>query len=139
MRKKIGNIIWHIENNRGIIGDTNVLDQVLESLKGIKSELPKDTAEAGQLISTGFMNGIHAQVGAPVAVNESLRRKKYGEYNGHNQWDLAKSFFLMSNDAFFKIYGFNYVPKDQLFDDAKSFVASQENVFRGGALNNGTY
>ena len=90
--EKLGNIVWHIENNRGIIGDTKVLDQVLESLKGIESELPKDTAEVGQLISTGFMNGIRAQAGAPITVNESLRRIKYGEYNGHHQWDLAKDF-----------------------------------------------
>lgn len=93
LKKKLGNIVWHIENNRGIIGDTKVLDQVLESLKGIESELPKDTAEVGQLISTGFMNGIRAQAGAPITVNESLRRIKYGEYNGHHQWDLAKDFF----------------------------------------------
>ncbi|MDG0950518.1 hypothetical protein [Bacillus paranthracis] len=133
LKKKLGNIIWHIENNRGIIGDTQVLDQVLESLKGIESELPKDTVEVGQLISTGFINGIRAQASVPVTVNESLRRKKYGEYNGHNQWDLAKDFFRMSNDVFFKIYGFNFVPKGRLFDDARSFVANQENVFRGGA------
>ncbi|AJG95811.1 hypothetical protein I6G77_04400 [Bacillus tropicus] len=139
LKKKLGNIIWHIENNRGIIGDTQVLDQVLESLKGIESELPKDTVEVGQLISTGLMNGIRAQTSAPVTINESLRRTKYGEYNGHNQWDLAKDFFRMSNDAFFKMYGFNFVPRGRLFDDAKSFVANQEGVFRGGAMNNGTY
>ncbi|AEA15505.1 MULTISPECIES: hypothetical protein [Bacillus] len=133
LKKKLGNIIWHIENNRKIIGDTKVLDQVLESLKGIESELPKDMKEAGNFISTGFMNGISAQASVPVTVHESLRRTRYGTYNGHNQWDLAKDFFRMSNDAFFKIYGFNFVPKGRLFDDAKSFVANQESVFRGGA------
>lgn len=130
LKKKLGNIIWHIENNRVVIGDTKVLDQVLDSLKGIESELPKDMREAGNFISTGFMNGILAQASAPVTVNESLRRTKYGEYNGHNQWDLAKDFFRMSNDAFFNIYGFNFVPKGRLFDEAKSFVANQENLFR---------
>ncbi|AKR35363.1 hypothetical protein P4K49_16265 [Bacillus cereus] len=39
LKKKLGNIIWHIENNRGILGDTRVLDQVLESLKGLETEL----------------------------------------------------------------------------------------------------
>ncbi|PEC58414.1 hypothetical protein CN556_25025 [Bacillus wiedmannii] len=130
LKKKLGNIIWHIENNRVVIGDTKVLDQVLDSLKGIESELPKDMREAGNFISTGFMNGIRAHASAPVTVNESLRRTKYGEYNGHNQWDLAKDFFRMSNDAFFNIYGFNFVPKGRLFDEAKSFVANQENLFR---------
>jgi len=139
LKKKFGNIVWHIENNRGIIGDTKVLDQVLESLKGIESELPKDTAEVGQLISTGFMNGIRAQAGAPITVNKSLRRIKYGEYNGHHQWDLAKDFFQMSNDAFFKIYGFNFVPTGRLYDEAKSYLARQENVFSGGAMSNGAY
>ncbi|EMN7726838.1 hypothetical protein WB980_000082 [Bacillus cereus] len=139
LKKKLGNIVRHIENNRVIIGDTKVLDHVLESLRGIESELPKDMREVGDFISTGFMNGINSQVSAPVTVNESLRRTKYGEYNGHNQWDLAKDFFQMSNDAFFKIYGFNFVPKGRLFDDAKSFLANQENIFSGGAMNNGAY
>ncbi|KAA1807143.1 MULTISPECIES: hypothetical protein [Bacillus] len=125
LKKKLGNIIWHIENNRGIIGDTKVLDEVLDSLKGIESELLKYTAEVGRLISTGFMDGIRAHASAPVTVNESLRRTKYGEYNGHNQWDLAKDFFRMSNDEFFNQYGFNFVPKGRLFDDAKSFIANQ--------------
>ena len=103
---------------------------MLESLKGIESELPKDTREAGNFLSTGLMNGISAQASAPVSVNESLRRKKYGEYKGHNQWDLAKDYFRMSNDTFFKVYGFNFVPRGKLFDEAKSFVWSQEGVFR---------
>ncbi|CKE77448.1 MULTISPECIES: hypothetical protein [Bacillus cereus group] len=132
LKKKLGNIIWHIENNRGVIGDTQVLDQVLVSLKGIESELPKGMRESGDFISTGFMNGIRAQESAPVTVNESLRRKKYGENNGYSQWDLAKDFFRMSNDAFFNIYGFNFVPKGRLFDEAKSFVASQPNILQGG-------
>lgn len=132
VKKQLGNIIWHIENNRGIIGDTKVLDQVLESLKGIESGLPKDVKEVGSLISTGFVNGIHAQASVPITVDESRRRKKYGTHNGHNQWDLAKDYFRMTNDAFFKLYGFNFVPKGQLFDDAKSFIPNQENVLRGG-------
>lgn len=133
LKKKIGNIIWHIENNREVIGDTQVLNQVLESLKKIENDVPKDTGEAGNFLSTGLMNGISAQASIPITVDESLRRKKYGTYNGHNQWDLAKDFFRMSNDAFFKIYGFNFVPRGRLFDDAKIFVANQEGVFRGGA------
>ncbi|WP_312498248.1 hypothetical protein [Bacillus luti] len=127
LKKKLGNIIWHIENNRGIIGDAQVLDQVLESLKGIENELPKDMREAGNFISTGLMNGISVQASVPVTVNESIRRKKYGTHNGHNQWDLAKDYFRMTNDAFFKLYGFNFVPKGRLFDEAKSVVANQEN------------
>ncbi|MGN4944602.1 hypothetical protein [Bacillus cereus group sp. MYBK104-1] len=139
LKKKIGNIIWHIENNRGIIGDTQVLDQVLESLKKIENDVPKDMREVGNFLSTGLMNGIHAQASVPATVHESIRRTRYGTYNGHNQWDLAKDFFKMSNDAFFKIYGFNFVPRGRLFDDAKSFVENQEGVFRGGAMNNGAY
>ncbi|QEL79400.1 hypothetical protein DN407_12485 [Bacillus sp. JAS24-2] len=125
MKKKLGNIIWHIENNRGVIGDTQVLNQVLKSLKGIESELPKDMREAGNFISTSFMDGIRAQASAPVTVNESLKRTKYGEYKGYNQWDLAKDYFQMSNDEFFNRYGFNFVPKDRLFDDAKRFLTNQ--------------
>ncbi|MGR5994786.1 hypothetical protein ACT7C9_18220 [Bacillus cereus] len=62
LKKKLGNIVWHIENNRGIIGDTKVLDQVLESLKGLENELHvapmtlENVKESGQRFSTGFMN-----------------------------------------------------------------------------------
>lgn len=132
LKKKIGNIIWHIENNRGVLGDTQVLDQVLESLKKIENDVPKDTRVAGNFLSTGLMKGIHAQASVPATAQELIRRTRYGTYNGYKQWDLAIDFFRMSNDAFFKIYGFNFVPRGRLFDDAKSFVANQEGVFRGG-------
>lgn len=35
MEDKIKNIIWHIETNRNVLGDTQVLNDVLKSLKNI--------------------------------------------------------------------------------------------------------
>lgn len=49
--------------------------------------------------------------------------RKYGKgTNGHDRFHLALDFFTMSNDDFFQLYGFNFVPKGQLFDDAKEFL-----------------
>lgn len=150
LTKKLGNIVWHIENNRGIIGDTKVLDQVLESLKGLENELHvapmtlESAKESGKQFSTGFMNGINlVQVSTPVQPSHTFKEGKprfwYGKHRGHNKWDLAKDYFQMSNDAFFDHYGFNFVPTGRLYDEAKGFLARQENVFRGGTMNNGAY
>jgi len=47
-------------------------------------------------------------------------------YNGngkvietHRAIDLGKAFFTMSNDAFFDIYGFNYVPRGIWWEQSK--------------------
>ena len=39
LKNQIENIIWHIENNRGISGDTIVLNDVLKALKNIEKRL----------------------------------------------------------------------------------------------------
>lgn len=49
-------------------------------------------------------------------------RIKFGKFKGHYQWDLAVDWFQTSNDTFYKVYGFNYVPKGQLFEQAKEYV-----------------
>lgn len=33
-----------------------------------------------------------------------------GSANGHNPWKLTEMFLTTSNDRFFEIYGFNWVP-----------------------------
>lgn len=38
-KKKIENIVWHIETNREVLGDKRTLDDVLLSLKNILSEM----------------------------------------------------------------------------------------------------
>lgn len=53
---------------------------------------------------------------------EDHYRTKYGLYRGHYAWDLACQWFKMDNDSFFRTYGFSFVPKDSLFDEAKEFV-----------------
>ncbi|PDZ06568.1 hypothetical protein CON03_07115 [Bacillus cereus] len=131
LKKKLGNIVWHIENNREVLGDTQVLDQVLESLKGIASALPQNVEEVGGRIATGLMMGMQSPiqmsntVQSSNTINETHQRKWYGTFKGHNQWDLAKDWFQMTNDDFFNQYGFNFVPKGKLFNDAKSFLADK--------------
>ncbi|WP_416808880.1 hypothetical protein [Bacillus thuringiensis] len=128
LKKKLGNIVWHIENNREVLGDTQVLDQVLESLKGLESELPQNVEEAGRRFATGLMMGMQSPIQCSSisnAINETHQRKWYGTFKGYNQWDIAKDWCQMSNDDFFNQYGFNFVPKGQLFDDVKRFLANK--------------
>lgn len=36
--EQIENLIWHIENNREVCGDTRILNDILKSLKNAKKE-----------------------------------------------------------------------------------------------------
>lgn len=49
-------------------------------------------------------------------------RRKFGTFKGHNKWDLAVTWFQTDNDTFYKIYGFNFVPKGFLFELAQTYV-----------------
>lgn len=44
---------------------------------------------------------------------------KYGTHNGYSKWLLAKDFLTMTNDDFFRMYGFNFVPDNNLLEAAK--------------------
>lgn len=54
----------------------------------------------------------------------------FGESShGKNPWKLARDFFTMSNDSFFAIHGFNWVPPEPI----RSIVKKQmENHPVGG-------
>ena len=53
---------------------------------------------------------------------EAANRRRYGKFNGYWQWDLACTWFRVTNDDFFRIYGFNFVPKGKLYEEAREFV-----------------
>ncbi|WP_197260771.1 hypothetical protein [Brevibacillus laterosporus] len=53
---------------------------------------------------------------------ENSQRSQYGKIRGHHRWDLAKAWFRTTNDNFFKIYGFNFVPRGKLHEEAREFV-----------------
>lgn len=52
--------------------------------------------------------------------------KKYGTYKGHSTFKLALDFFQMSNDRFFEIYKFNFVPRGELYEVAKSYITGRQ-------------
>ena len=39
IKKQLENIIWHIETNRNVIGDTKTLDDVSQALKNLSKEI----------------------------------------------------------------------------------------------------
>lgn len=60
--------------------------------------------------------------------NEGFKKlkKKYGMYKGYSKVDLTKSFLTMSNDSFFKLYGFNYIPDMKLQDEVREILYGSE-------------
>lgn len=52
--------------------------------------------------------------------------KKYGTYKGHSKFKLALDFFQMSNDRFFEIYKFNFVPRGELYEVARSYITGRQ-------------
>lgn len=54
--------------------------------------------------------------------------KKYGTYKGYSKVDLTKSFLTMTNDDFFKLYGFNYIPDMKLQDSVRKILYGSESV-----------
>lgn len=52
-------------------------------------------------------------------------KNKYGTYNKYSKLQLALDFFQMSNDLFFAIYGFNYIPEGKVRDAARRLIDNQ--------------
>lgn len=52
--------------------------------------------------------------------------EKYDTYKGHSKFKLALDFFQMSNDRFFEIYKFNFVPRGELYEVARSYIAERQ-------------
>ncbi len=52
--------------------------------------------------------------------------KKYGTYKGYSKFKLALDFFQMSNDRFFEIYKFNFVPRGELYEAARSYITGRQ-------------
>lgn len=53
---------------------------------------------------------------------EQINRIKYGMINGHYKWDLAKAWLTMSNDGFYNLYGFNWVPPVWIYEEVRNYI-----------------
>lgn len=54
--------------------------------------------------------------------NEKLKRIAYGKLSDHNKWDLAKDWLRMSNDGFFRLYGFSWVPPVAMREEVRKYL-----------------
>lgn len=54
--------------------------------------------------------------------------QKYGKFKGFSKFKLAIDYFQMSNDRFFEIYGFNFVPRGKLYDIAKAYISHRQQL-----------
>ncbi|MHB8124684.1 MAG: hypothetical protein ACYDEJ_03405 [Desulfitobacteriaceae bacterium] len=58
----------------------------------------------------------------PKTTNEQAKRLNYGKLNGHYKWDLAKDWLRMSNDGFYQLYGFSWVPPIGMYEEARKYL-----------------
>lgn len=54
------------------------------------------------------------EIGETLIVNYSD-----GTFKNHNAIELAKDWLRLSNDSFYSLYGFNYVPSEMIMDRAR--------------------
>lgn len=106
--------------------DRNVLDKDL-------NEKPPSWYEigAGLNLNKKIRTATAEPLTTPVKLNEDKAaeyRARFGMHRGHHKWDLAISFLSMDNDAFFKLYGFSYVPEGHLLDIAKLHLANRQAI-----------
>ena len=52
-------------------------------------------------------------------------KNKYSTYKGYAKLQLSLDFFQMTNDMFFEVYGFNYVPEGKVRDAARKLIDMQ--------------
>lgn len=52
--------------------------------------------------------------------------EKFGKYKGYSKFVLALDYFQMSNDRFFEIYKFNFVPHGKLYDRARDYILERQ-------------
>lgn len=52
--------------------------------------------------------------------------RRFGTYEGHSKFKLALDFFQMSNDRFFEIYKFNFVPRGNLAETARKYIENRQ-------------
>ncbi|CAF1778083.1 hypothetical protein NRS6094_04333 [Bacillus subtilis] len=70
---------------------------------------------------------------------EQSFRRKYGKFRGHHKWDLACAWFKCSNDVFFDIYGFNFVPRGRLYEEARKHVHNIGSLVTVSPISGGSY
>lgn len=53
---------------------------------------------------------------------EQMNKLKYGMFRGYYCWDLAKAWLTMTNDDFYNLYGFNWVPELFLREEVRKYI-----------------
>lgn len=76
-----------------------------------------------RLLKEGIYDRKHYMKLSESALKEA--KNKYSTYKGHAKLQLALDFFQMTNDLFFAVYGFNYVPEGKVRDAARHLIDTQ--------------
>jgi len=84
----------------------------------IRKALNNGIISAGMSLTKSFVN----ELNKIDEVKVEKHRNNFGKHEGYYQWDLAVNWFRMSNDGFYNMYGFNFVPRGRLYEDAREFV-----------------
>ncbi|MBE9895280.1 hypothetical protein G8C15_08030 [Enterococcus casseliflavus] len=116
MLKEIARIALHGMNSN----DEEVMKTCLEKIWIMSIENVSES-EASKIMNDNQNDKIKADDD-----RGSYLIKKYGTYKGHSKFRLALDFFQMSNDRFFEIYKFNFVPRGELYEVARSYITGRQ-------------
>ena len=115
MLKEIARIALHGMNSN----DEEVMKACLEKISIMCIENVPE-AKASKIMNDNQKDKIKADDRGAYFI------KKYGTYKGYSKFKLALDFFQMSNDRFFEIYKFNFVPRGELYEVARSYITGRQ-------------
>lgn len=116
MTREIARIAFHGMNSN----EEEVMKACLEKIWIMTTEKVSET-EAEKIMNDSQKDKVKADGNIGKRLIE-----KYGTYKGHSKFQLALDFFQMSNDRFFEIYKFNFVPHGELAKAARDYIAKSQ-------------
>lgn len=100
---------------------TGQYDYLRKETKNFK--MRDDLTVENVLRETHYQQRGYVRLTTQEEINDA--KNKYSTYKGYPKLQLALDFFQMSNDLFFRVYGFNYVPEGKLRDAARKRIDMQ--------------
>lgn len=118
------NEIARLALHGGESNDQEIMEICLEKIF-IMATSGAPEKEASQIVMRR-RNARHSDFVSMAEEDHERMTKKYGKESGYPKFKLALDFFQMSNDAFFELYGFNFVPKGNLYDEARKYITEAQ-------------
>ena len=119
-----------IKLSRELIKDVERLQKVDDSMDALQYGINNP---GNKTIKPDHVQEIKASLNATeLKTSDESKRQRFGTIEGYNKWDLCKMWLTMTNDDFFGIYGFNWVPPTWMSKLASEYIATTDIAFLGG-------